>query len=94
MESKKLILDTLDFWKYKTENNLCTPEEIESVSRMLEMNIDMKASVQEIADFYNVPETNVRATISRKLIDKPERKVMYPFQKFMKIIPDSWRKRR
>lgn len=42
----------------------------------------------------DVSETNVRATISRKLIDEPERKVMYPFQKFPRIVPDSRRKRR
>lgn len=92
MDAKKLLLETLDFYKYKVEHNLCTPEEMKSVLRAIEENVEMNASIDEIADFYNNTSQNVRTVISRKMFAKPKRKVLYPFHLFQKIVPDKWRK--
>lgn len=91
-EAKKLLLDTLDFYKYKLDKNLCTPKEIASLSKMLSENLEIEGTIEEFADFYNVSQVNVRATINRKLMAKPKRKVLYPFHEFVKVIPKKWRK--
>lgn len=57
-----------------------------------EGNLEMDASIKDIATFFGQSEGNVRSTINRRMIDKPKRKVMYPFLKFLKIAPIKWLK--
>ena len=94
MDAKDEILEVLEFWKYKLKNNLCTPEEIDSVSKMFQENLDMYGTVEEFAKFFDVSETQIRSTINRRMTDKPKRRVYYRFLPFLKIIPDSWREKR
>lgn len=93
MDGKSILSEILSFYKYKVDNNLCTPEEIESASKALQENMEMYGSIQDFARFYGVSEVNVRAAINRKLIAKPVRRVLYPFHKFRKIVPEKWRKK-
>lgn len=90
MDAKEQLKELFQFAIYKLDNNLCTPEEIRSWDDAASQNIEMDASIKELADFFNVSEQNVRTTINRKLLDKPKRKVLYPFHKFLKIVPDKW----
>lgn len=92
MDAKKYLSEILSFYKYKIDKNLCTPEEMESVAKILDENMKMYGTIEDFAKFYNVSEGNVRATINRKLLAKPKRRVYYPFHEFRKIIPESWRK--
>ena len=94
MNAKKELLEILDFYKFKIDNNLCTPEEIESASKMLQENLDMYATVADFSKFFGVSETQVRSAINRKLIDKPKRRVYYRFLSFLKVAPRSWREKR
>ena len=55
------------------------------------MKID--GTIKDFANFYGVPESVVRTKIARKMIDKPKRKVLYPFNKFIKIVPEKWHKK-
>lgn len=91
--TNKILSEILGFYKYKVDNNLCLMEEIESATKVLEENMDINGAISDFAKFYDKPESLIRATIARKLIDKPKRKVLYPFHKFMKIVPDKWRNR-
>ena len=70
----------------------CTQEEIESVSRMVQENLELHGTIEDIARFYDVPESKVRNTINRKMVEKPKRRVYYRFLSFMKIVPEKWRK--
>ena len=88
---KKYISEILGYIKYKVDNDLCTPEEIESVSRMVKENLELYGTIEDISNFYGVSEPLVRSTINRKLIDKPKRRVYYRFLSFMKIAPKKWR---
>lgn len=90
---KKNLKDLFLFGIYKLDNNQCTPEELRSLERMAEGNLEMDASIKDIATFFGQSEVNVRSTINRKLLAKPKRKVLYPFLKFLKIAPESWRKK-
>ena len=93
MDAKKMLLEMLDAYKYKIENNLCTASEIESASKVLMENMELTATISDIAKFYGKPETNVRVAINRRLIAKPMRNVvLYPFHKVQKVMPETWRK--
>lgn len=91
MNAKEELLEILEFYKFKIKNNGCTMEEINSAAKMLEENLNISGTIRDFAEFYDVPESVIRTNISRKLIDKPKRKVMYPFHKFIKIAPEKWK---
>lgn len=76
---------------YEKRLDTCTMEEIKSAHDMLISNMEIYGTIKDFAEFYGVSEANVRNTISRKMIAKPKRKVLYPFHLFQKIIPDKWR---
>lgn len=94
MDAKRTLSEILDYYKYKVDNNLCTPEEIESASKVLQENLDMYGTVEDFAKFFGVSETQVRSAINRKLIDKPKRRVYYRFISFLKVAPRAWREKR
>lgn len=91
---KTYLIEILDYYKYKLENDLCTMDEINSVTKAIEKNMDISGTISDFANFYGVSETNIRSTINRKLIAKPKRKLLYPFHKFSDIVPDKWRNKR
>ena len=93
MQGDKLLSEILGFYKYKVDNNLCTPEEIKNAEKALMENMEVYGSIKDFAEFYGTSEGNVRSTINRKMFAKPVRKVLYPFQKFLKIVPERWRKK-
>lgn len=93
MDAKNLLSEILGYYKYKVDNNLCTMREMEDTLHAIENNMEIDGTISDFAKFYGKPEVNIRATISRKLIDKPKRKLLYPFHKFAKIIPDKWREK-
>ena len=90
MDAKDLIQQTLDYWRYKLDHNLCTMEEIDSIARMMENNLRITGTVEDFAKFCGKPEQAVRNVISRKVLDKPRRRVYYNFFPFLKNIPDKW----
>lgn len=92
MDAKKILIEILDYYKYKIDNDLCTMEEIESTSKLLQENMEISGTISDFARFFDVSEINVRSTINRKLIDKPRRRVYYRFIPFLKIIPEKWKK--
>lgn len=92
MDAKTYLSEILAYYKHKVDNNLCTMEEIESVSKTIQQNMEIYGTVEDIAKFYDVPETNVRSNINRCIIEKPKRRVYYRFLSFMKIAPKKWHK--
>ena len=93
MDPKQYLIEILDYYKYKLTNGKCTMDEIKSVTNAIVENTELDGTISDFAKFYGVSETNVRATIARKLIAKPKRKLLYPFHKFARIIPERWRKK-
>lgn len=87
---KNNLSEVIGFIKYKVDNDLCTPEEIESVARMVQENLELYSTVEDLAKFYGVPETKIRNTINRKMLEKPKRRVYYRFLSFMMIAPEKW----
>lgn len=92
MDSKNYLIEIIDFYKYKLTNDLCTMEEINSVAKAIEENLEVYGTISDFAKFYGVNETTVRTNIFRKMFAKPKRKLLYPFHKFARIVPSKWRK--
>lgn len=93
MDANKLLSEILGFYKYKVDNNLCTMDEMNDAIKALESNMEIHGTISDFARFYGVSESNVRASIARKMFAKPKRVLLYPFHKFVKIIPERWRKK-
>ena len=94
MDAKQYVKELLDYAKYRVDHG-CTKAEVDSLTRVLEQTLDLEGGIKDFADFFGVSESNVRTVISRKLIDKPRRRVYYPFLAFLKVVPQGWiRKRR
>lgn len=94
IDAKKNLLEILDYYKFKVKNNGCTLSEMNATINALESNMDIDGTISDFAKFYGVPEHKIRNNISRKLLAKPKRVLLYPFHKFRKIIPVSWKRDR
>ena len=92
IDAGQKLVEILDFYKYKIQNNLCTMDEMNSAVKVLEENMNVYGTIGDFAKFYGVSEGNVRTTINRKLLAKPKRRVLYPFHLFRKIVPEKWLK--
>jgi hypothetical protein len=93
MNSTELLIEILEFYIFKLKAGKCTQQEAESATKTIVSNMEIDGSISDFAKFYNVSESNVRAVIARKLLAKPKRILLYPFHKFIQIIPESWRKK-
>lgn len=88
--SKRFLLETLDFLKYKIENDELTAGECASLARLVAQSLELNGTAEDFARFYGKSENNVRVMICRKMTVSPIRKVLYPFARFCRIVPDSW----
>lgn len=94
LNSKTYLAEILDYYKYKLDNNLCTMEEMNSLAKTIQENMEIQGTISDFSQFYNQSESSIRATIARKLLAKPKRKVFYPFHTFARIVPDKWHKKK
>ena len=95
MDAKEILSEIIGFYKYKIDNNLCTPEEIESATRLMQENMQIDATIDDLARFYGKSKDAVNSVIKRRMIAKPKRNVvLYPFHKFQLLVPESWRKKK
>ena len=92
---KNLILDVLTIFKYKVQNNECTPEELKNISENVVTNLAVNATIEDIANAFGQSKTNVKAVMSRNQFQKdnpPKTKKFYNIINFSKIILSSWRR--
>lgn len=91
---KKMLLDILDFYRYKLENDKCTQEDMKTVFSALSKDVVSETTTKDIAEFYGQSESNVRNVISRHLMEKPKRVVLYNFNSLLKFIPKRWNEKK
>lgn len=94
---KQLLLEILDFLRYKVDTDQCSAEEIRKFADIATEQLDTLATTKDIAEFYGQSESNVRNILARRYIAKeyrPKRKVYFSFNLFAKIKPTSWTKKR
>lgn len=88
---KKIVLEFLSYLAYKIKTDSMTVEETESLARTFTENISLSGTTEDFARFYGQSKENVKVVINRKLLAKPRRAVLYPFDAFRKVIPERWR---
>lgn len=94
MQGDKLLSEILGFYKYKVDNNLCTPEEIKNAEKVLMENMEVYGTIGDFSEFYDKSKDAVNSVIKRRMPVKPKRNVvLYPFHIFQKLIPEKWRKK-
>lgn len=92
MDAKKYLIGVLEFYIDRIKSNTCTMSEIESAARTITENMEVYGTISDLAKFYGKSENAVKMQINHKMIDKPKRNVvLYPFQKFHKLVSDKWR---
>lgn len=89
MDGKELIRETLDFYKYKLDHG-CSMQDINTAAKWIAENVDAIGSVEDFAKFMGKSERDVRTVLSRKVIDKPKRRVFYHFIPFIKNVQSKW----
>ena len=92
---KHILLNILDFLRYKVDNDQCTPEELRKFSDIATKELNTTATIDELSEFYGQSRSNVSNVISRRPIPKdkkPKRRIYYNFAWFNSIIPDSWKR--
>lgn len=92
--AKEIILDFLDYIRYKVENDRLTLSEADSIARTIQGGIKLTGTVDDLCGFYGQSRNNVKAVIGRKMLGKPERRVYYPFNSFNSVVPPSWKEKR
>ena len=92
IDSKDYLIEVLEFFIFKLKRNGCTQAEMEAAAKTIQENMPIGGTISDFAEFYGVPETTVRTNIHRKMFAKPKRVLLYPFQKFVEIVPAKWRK--
>lgn len=88
---KRIILEFLDFIRFKVESDTLTMEDTESIAKVLEENMELSGTADDFARFYGKSKTNVTTVIDRKMLPRPKRRVLYSFRLFRQAIPKSWR---
>ena len=93
MTPKETLSEIFGFYKYKIDNDLCTPEEIENAAKLVQQEVGIYASIEDLAKFYGKSKDAVSGVIKRRMFEKPRRNiVLYSFRAFQKYVPDSWRR--
>lgn len=93
---KQILLEIIDFLKYKVETDQCTAEEIRKFADVAINELDTQATIQEIAEFYGQTPKNVHNVLDRRPIPKdkrPKRKIYFSFNLFSNWKPKSWHKK-
>lgn len=90
---KKYLLEILDFFRYKLENDNCTDADMRKAFEVLTSGEICDATIKDIADYYGQSESNVRNVVSRKAVPK-KRILVYDFRNIASLIPDKWRNRK
>lgn len=85
----KLLVEILDFYKFKIANNECTDEDMASAFSLITENTTNLATGTFIAKFYEQSPSNVRNIASRWGVESVSRR-HYDFNKFIKFTPRSW----
>ena len=91
---KGVLLEFLKFAEYQVENDRCSLEQMKSLCEVIMRDIKVMATIDDIAGFYGQSSSNVRNVLARRIIPKgdKERRVMYNFTRFVKMMPEKWLK--
>lgn len=87
---KRIALEFIDYLRFKVESDSLTMEEVDSIAKTFESSLNLTGTADDFARFYGKSKESVKVVISRKMFEKPLRKVLYSFTRFRRSVPDSW----
>ena len=90
--AKRIILEFLDYLRFKIENDRLTMEEVESLAKVLSQNLHLTGTIDDFANFFGKSKNNINVLINRKVFAKPFRRVYYDFGPILKAAPENWLK--
>ena len=94
MEAKDELKEIFQYAIYRLDNNLCTPEEIDSFADAAKTTLNLRGTMDDFSKFFGKTKDAVSSVIKRRMIEKPMRNVvLYDFNLFRKIVPPSWHKK-
>lgn len=88
---KEIVSEFLGFLKHKVDTDSMCMEDVKELARMIMGGMKVYGTAEDIAAFYGKPVDSVRHVISRRVIEKPKRRVLYPFGAVSRHAPSSWR---
>jgi len=88
--AKEIILEFLDYIKYKIENDSLTMEEADSIAKTIQSGLPLSGTADDFARFYGKTKTNVTTVIDRRFLPKPKRVLLHSFNEFRKVVPSTW----
>jgi hypothetical protein len=88
--AKRIILEFLDYIRYKVENDRLTLEEADTIAKTLQGEMRLTGTADDFSRFYGKTKTNVTTVIDRKMLSKPRRMVMHSFNEFRNAVPSGW----
>lgn len=88
--AKEIILEFLDYIRFKIENDRLTIEEADSIAKTIQGGLPLVGTADDFAKFYGKTKTNVTTVIDRRFLPKPKRALLHSFNEFRKVIPSSW----
>lgn len=86
-----LVIEFLDFLKYKIQNKKLTFKELEELHSLLIDSLDPYSTIDDLAEYYHKDKARIRTEIARKMLSKPTRRVYYNFKDFSNIVPPTWK---
>ena len=84
--------DMFGIMEYKARSGAMSADDMRSILTSLEAGGGIRATVSDLAAFYNRSEADVRNVIHRNLMPKPIRRVTYDFGAFRRVVPASWKR--
>lgn len=87
------LADYLGMLAHKARTGQLTDDDATVLYRAIHDAGGIRATVKDMAGYYNQSEDNIRHVINRNLLPAPKRRVYYDFGAFRKKIPDKWTKK-
>ena len=88
---REAFADMLGFLQSKVQSGVMNADDVRSILTALEAGGGIRATVKDLAKYYDKSEGDVRNVIHRNLMPKPVRRVTYDFAAFRKVAPVTWK---
>jgi len=87
---REALGDYLGILEYKVRQGIINIDDVRTILSTIEASGGVRATVKDLAGYYNQSEDNVRHVIHRNLLPNPRRMVYYDFGAFRKKVPPRW----
>lgn len=88
---REALGDFLGILEYKARHGVMSVDDVRVILDAIEAAGGVRATVKDLAGYYNQSEDNVRHVIHRNLLPAPRRMVYYDFGSFRDKVPARWR---